>query len=144
MKKTKGGIKVRNVYGLTEVGDMTMVPDDVTGGTSVGSLVAEQYVRVVDRESGQVLPLNGVGEICVSGPQVSPGYFKRPDANEECYTDDGWYRTGDIGYFDSDGLLYIIDRYKEVIKVFGEQVTPAELESVLLSHESVAEACVVG
>ena len=142
-EKTKGGIQVRNVYGLTEVGDMTMVPDGVTG-SSVGSLVAAQYVRVVDRESGAALPLKGIGEICVSGPQVSPGYFKRPDANEEHYSPDGWYSTGDMGYFDDEGLLFIIDRYKEVIKVYGEQVTPAELESVLLSHESVAEACVVG
>jgi acyl-CoA synthetase (AMP-forming)/AMP-acid ligase II len=131
------------VYGLTEVGDITIIPDEASGST-VGSLVTAQFVRVVDRAKGTVLPISRIGEIFVSGPQVFAGYFKRPDADAEHFTADRWFRTGDMGYFDSEGLLFIIDRFKEVIKVFGEQVTPAELESVLLSHESVAEAAVVG
>lgn len=128
---TNSSLKIRNVYGLTEVGDITITPDEADC-SSVGSLVAAQFVRVVDRETRTPLPVGQVGEICVSGPQVSAGYFNRPDANEEHYTSDGWFSTGDMGYFDDQGLLYIMDRYKEVIKVFGEQVTPAELESGML------------
>ena len=142
-EQTGGRIWVHNVYGLTEVGDLTAAPNGSTG-SAAGSLLATHTVTIVDAVTSEALPLGQVGEVCVSGPQVTPGYWKREDANKQHFSANGFFRTGDIGYFDDDGLLFIIDRLKEVIKAYGEQVTPAELESVLLSHDSVAEAAVVG
>ena len=75
---------------------------------------------------------------------VTAGYYMRPAAQTDNFTQDGWFRTGDMGYFDENGLLFLIGRLKDVIKVDGFQVAPADLESLLLSHEAVAEAAVVG
>jgi acyl-CoA synthetase (AMP-forming)/AMP-acid ligase II len=72
------------------------------------------------------------------------GYLNRPDANAESFDADGFYRTGDVGYVDEDGMYYIVDRVKELIKVKGFQVPPAELEAVLLGCESIADAAVIG
>jgi long-subunit acyl-CoA synthetase (AMP-forming) len=88
-----------------------------------------------------------VGEIWVAGPNVMKCYYKKPDSTKETIVEDGgmrWLRTGDIGYFDEKGRMYIVDRLKELIKVKGLQVAPAELEQYLLTHPDVADAAVVG
>lgn len=72
------------------------------------------------------------------------GYWNRPDATAETLTKDGWLKTGDIAYCDDQGFLWIVDRKKELIKVKGNQVAPAELEAVLLEHDGLADAAVVG
>ena len=100
--------------------------------------------RVVDPETGADVDASRPGEIWVRGPQVMIGYLNRPDATRDMLTEDGWLRTGDIGHADEDGDFFIVDRLKELIKYKGMQVAPAELESVLLSHPSVADAAVVG
>ena len=83
------------------------------------------------------------GEICVRGPQVMKGYLNRPDATTAMVDADGWLHTGDIGYADEDGCFFIVDRLKELIKYKGLQIAPAELEAVLLTHPSVADAAVI-
>jgi acyl-CoA synthetase (AMP-forming)/AMP-acid ligase II len=98
----------------------------------------------VDLESGAPLGTNERGEVLVRGPQVMRGYLYHPDATAATITDDGWLRTGDLGYVDEDGHLHLVDRLKEMIKYKGAQVAPAELEAVLLSHPNVADAAVVG
>ena len=84
------------------------------------------------------------GEIWFRGPQAFQGYLNNPAMTAETITPDGWVRTGDIGHFDGDGYLYITDRLKELIKVKGFQVAPAELEALLLTHPAVADAAVIG
>jgi len=86
---------------------------------------------------------NQEGEICVRGPQVMKGYLNRPDATAEMIDADGWLHTGDIGYADTDGCFFVVDRVKELIKYKGMQVAPAELEAMLLKHPAVADAAVV-
>ena len=84
------------------------------------------------------------GEVLVQGPQVMQGYLNNPEATARTIDADGWLRTGDIGHFDTDGYLYISDRVKELIKVKGFQVPPAEVEAALLTHAGVADAAVIG
>jgi acyl-CoA synthetase (AMP-forming)/AMP-acid ligase II len=98
----------------------------------------------VDPVTGRDVPPGGDGEIWLRGPQVMKGYFKRPDETRDTLDDEGWLHTGDIGHADDDGDFFIVDRLKELIKYKGMQVPPAELEAVLLSHPSVADAAVVG
>jgi acyl-CoA synthetase (AMP-forming)/AMP-acid ligase II len=99
---------------------------------------------VADVESGEPLGANELGEVLVRGPQAMRGYLNRPDATALALGEDGWLRTGDLGYVDEDGYLYLVDRLKEMIKHRGTQIAPAELEAGLLSHPRVAEAAVVG
>ena len=84
-----------------------------------------------------------MGEVWVHGPQVMKGYLHNPDATRAMIDDDGWLHTGDIGYADSDGYLYVVDRVKELIKYKGQQVAPAELEAIVQSHPAVADAAVI-
>ena len=98
----------------------------------------------MDRKTGKSLGLNEIGEIYAKGPDVCPGYWKNEKAYAENFTDDGWLKTGDAGYFNEEGLLFIVDRYKELIKVDTQQVAPIEIETLLLRHEYVQEAAVIG
>src|SRR5690606_8232637 len=84
------------------------------------------------------------GELWVKGPQVMKGYLNNPKATAETIVQDGWLRTGDVATFDEDGYLFILDRVKELIKVKGFQVAPAEVEAALLSHPKVADVAVIG
>jgi len=95
-------------------------------------------------ESGELVPPGTEGEIWIKGPNIFAGYHNNPAATAHCMTEDGYFRTGDIGYQDKDGHLYITDRLKELIKYKGFQVAPAELEGLLVGHDKVADACVLG
>lgn len=144
--------RFRQSFGSTEMGFATIVPSDMANESNVlssGIPVPGFSVRIIptpDQGSGteRFLPPNQVGEICVKGPQLTIGYLKNPAANSEAFDEDGFFRTGDGGYMDEKGLLYVTDRFKEIIKCDGMQVSPAELESILLSHPAVREAAVIG
>lgn len=99
--------------------------------------------KVVDATSGAELGADQQGELWIRGPQVMKGYLNRPEATAAMLDDDGWLRTGDLGYADAEGHFYVVDRLKELIKVKGFQVAPAELEAVLLAHPAVADAAVI-
>ncbi|NWF67713.1 MAG: 4-coumarate--CoA ligase family protein [Chloroflexi bacterium] len=133
-------------YGLTETSPVThATPNDparIKAG-AVGPSIRSTEVRIVDLSSGQDLEVGQEGEVWIRGPQVMRGYLNRPDASAQTIDSDGWIHTGDIGYVDSDGYLYVIDRLKELIKYKGMQVAPAELEGLLLAHEAVADAAVI-
>ncbi|CAN0283786.1 unnamed protein product, partial [Phaeothamnion confervicola] len=85
-----------------------------------------------------------VGEIWIRGPQVMKGYWNMPEETAKSITDDGWFRSGDAGYLDADGFLYIHDRVKDMIVSGGENVYPAEVENVLMAHPGIADVAVIG
>ncbi|MER5558592.1 class I adenylate-forming enzyme family protein [Streptomyces sp. NPDC056084] len=144
------GPYIRNGYGLTEcTAPCASVPpekeapvDPVSGTLSVGVPGPETVVRIVDLEGNDV-PFGEQGEIVVRGPQVVPGYWRRPEATAEAFPG-GELRTGDIGFMDRDGWLYVVDRMKDMINASGFKVWPREVEDVLYTHPAVREAAVVG
>lgn len=85
-----------------------------------------------------------VGELWCRGPNVMKGYWRNPKATAQTLTPDGWLKTGDVAYVDENGMFFIVDRIKELIKVKGNQVAPAELEALLLEHPGIADAAVIG
>lgn len=144
------GPYIHNGYGLTEcTAPCASVPpgqwapvDRASGTLAVGVPGAETVVRIVD-ERGRDVPFGEHGEIAVRGPQVVPGYWRRPEASAEALPD-GELRTGDIGFMDREGWLYVVDRKKDMINASGFKVWPREVEDVLYTHPAVREAAVVG
>ncbi|MFG2637424.1 class I adenylate-forming enzyme family protein [Streptomyces sp. NPDC048362] len=144
------GPYIRVGYGLTEcTAPCASVPpgleapvDPVSGTLSVGLPGADTLVRILD-ERGEEVPFGEQGEIVVRGPQVVPGYWRRPEATAETFPD-GELRTGDIGFMDAQGWLYVVDRKKDMINASGFKVWPREVEDVLYTHPAVREAAVVG
>ncbi|WP_016935625.1 class I adenylate-forming enzyme family protein, partial [Rhodococcus sp. R1101] len=144
------GHYIHNIYGLTETTSPShAVPlgrrapvDELTGATSVGVPVYDTVVRIVD-DNGNDLPPGEVGELVTAGPQVVAGYWNKPEATANSIPD-GVLHTGDMGYMDSDGWFYIIDRKKDQINASGYKVWPREVEDVLYEHDAVREAAVVG
>ena len=132
-------------YGMTELSPGSHVSPKGKGrkGAS-GVTLPNTQCRIVDPETLTDVPDGADGEIWVKGPQVMKGYLNNPVATAETIVQDGWLRTGDIGHFDADGYLYITDRLKELIKVKGFQVAPAELEALILKHPAITDAAVIG
>jgi acyl-CoA synthetase (AMP-forming)/AMP-acid ligase II len=140
------GTQLIQAYGMTEVSGATHVGSCLPGHikpTSGGTLLPNTQCLVVDPASGEALDRGQQGEIWVRGPLVMQGYLGRPDATAATIDSDGWLHTGDVGYVDNDGDVYIVDRVKELIKYKGLQVAPAELEAILLGHPAVADAAVI-
>lgn len=141
------GVPIRQGYGLTEVtvavtGQPIDAPLIKPGG--VGRLLPNVEARILDPVSGSDLGANRPGELLLRGPNVMQGYLNQPEATAATLDGDGWLHTGDVGMFDDDGELFIVDRLKELIKVKGYQVAPAQLEAMLLQHPAVADAAVIG
>jgi 4-coumarate--CoA ligase len=139
------GAEVAQAYGMTELSPIShMVPDGAARPGSCGVAVPSTECRIVDPATGRDAAPGEEGELWVRGPQVMKGYHNRPDATAATITPDGWLRTGDLAVIEQDGHLFIRDRLKELIKVKGFQVAPAEVEAVLLAHPAVLDAAVVG
>jgi len=138
------GCIVTQGYGLTETSPSTNTnPLDRIKIESCGPPWADTFEKIVSLDTGEELAAGEVGELAVKGPQVMKGYWKRPEETSQCLSEDGWLLTGDIGWLDEDGYLYILDRKKEMIKYKGYQVAPAELEAVLHEHPAVLDAAVI-
>jgi len=139
------GCDIRYGYGLTEVSPLShaSLPPRTDKPGSVGYCLPNTQCRILDYTTGVELGPNQEGEIWLRGPQVMKGYLGNPKATMNMITGEGWLRTGDIGYADEEGRLYVVDRLKELIKYKGRQVAPAELEAVLLSHPAIADAGVI-
>ncbi|MGO4764151.1 AMP-binding protein [Cupriavidus sp. 2KB_3] len=135
-------------YGLSEASPNVAINDwRDDAALRVGGLARPHdgvAVRIIDEASGTVCGADEVGEIQVKGWGVMRGYYKQPEANAKVFTADGWLRTGDLGALRSDGCLRLVGRLKDVFRVGGENVAPAEVEQALLSHPAVASAQVVG
>jgi acyl-CoA synthetase (AMP-forming)/AMP-acid ligase II len=133
-------------WGLTETSVGVTMPDRRLGTVpgSVGRVMANTELRVVDPSSGRDRKAGEQGELWVRGPQVMAGYLHRPEATADLIDAGGWLHTGDLGLVDQDGNVFVVDRIKDLIKVNAFQVAPAELEALLVSHPAVADAAVVG
>ena len=141
------GLLLRQGYGMTESTSATSInPKDPAKRKlgSCGHLFPSCEARVVDIVDGRELAAGETGEIWLRGPHIMKGYWNQPEATEQALPGDGWMRTGDIGYFDPDGCVFIVDRLKEFIKYKAYQVAPAELEDILQSHPAVLDAAVIG
>jgi acyl-CoA synthetase (AMP-forming)/AMP-acid ligase II len=139
------GCTVKQGYGLTETSPVTHISprSGNTPLTAVGYCVANTQLRIADVDTGAPLSTGESGEIWIKGPQVMKGYHQNPEATAAMIDGDGWLHTGDVGYVDGEGYLYVIDRVKELIKFKGLQIAPAELEAVLLEHPDLADAAVI-
>jgi long-chain acyl-CoA synthetase len=136
--------RIREVYGLTEgagMGTANRRSEPFRPG-SAGRAYKHTELQILDEEDRPV-PSGERGEICMRGPIVMRGYHNRPDETESILRG-GWLHTGDVGYLDEDGFLFVVDRKKDMIIRGGENIYPAELEAVLHEHPAVAEAAVVG
>lgn len=147
------GCGFAQAYGLTETTGaiVTLPPEDhdLQGEhlhrlRAAGRPHAGVEVKIVAPDTGEALPLGEPGEIWTRSGQNMVGYWRDPEGTAATITADGWLRTGDVGYFDADGYLYIHDRVKDMIISGGENIYPAEVENVLIRHESVGDVAVIG
>jgi acyl-CoA synthetase (AMP-forming)/AMP-acid ligase II len=142
--EAKFGIAILEGYGLTE-GACCSTLNPFHGPRKIGSIglpVRGQDVVILDERGGPAA-VSEPGEVCLRGPNVMLGYLNRPDATAETLRD-GWLHTGDVGYRDADGYIYLVDRKKDMIIRGGENIYPREIEDVLLEHDGVKGAAVVG
>ena len=138
------GATVRQGYGMTEASPATHYTGPAKERAGMGGLLLPSTeCRIVDPETGCDVDVGERGEVWVRGPQVMKGYLDNAEATARTLDADGWLRTGDVGVIDPDGYLAIVDRLKELIKVKGFQVAPAELEALLLKHPGIADAAVI-
>ena len=140
------GVGISEGYGLTECAPV--VAGNPGNGLermgTVGQPVPGTSLKCID-DQGNEVAIGERGEICVRGPQVMKGYWKRPDASKDAFTEDGeWFRTGDVGIIDEDGFVSIVDRIKDMIIVSGFNVFPNEIEGVVAEHPSVENCAVIG
>ncbi|MGY0218256.1 AMP-binding protein [Endozoicomonadaceae bacterium StTr2] len=139
------GCKICEGFGMTETSPIISAnrPEDVRLGT-VGLPLPATEVRLVDEEGNVVSGPEAVGELCVKGPQVMKGYWKRPEATADILDQDGWLRTGDVAQISDEGFIRIVDRKKDMIVVSGFNVYPNELEDVLAHHPGVHQCAAIG
>lgn len=140
------GVSLTQAYGMTEAAPVVSLlwPEDHGGQrlTSAGRAAPHSEVRILAAD-GQEVPTGVVGEICARGDNIMLGYWKRP-AETSAALRDGWYHTGDGGYLDSDGFLFVVDRLKDMIITGGENVYSAEVENAISTHPDVASVAVIG
>ena len=138
------GCEVKQAWGMSELSPIgTFTSDYNIRSGSVGQLVSSTYGKVVDPSTHRSLGPGEPGELMIKGPQVMMGYLNDASKTAECLSDDGWLRTGDVAQYDEDGFFFITDRLKELIKVRGYQVAPAEIEALLLTHPNISDAAVI-
>jgi len=143
--KKATGVPIIEGYGLTETSPVAISnPLDIQDWTgSIGMPIPSTEAVILD-DAGQEMRIGEVGEICIRGPQVMPGYWNRPDESEKVFTRDGWFRTGDMGFMDARGYFAITDRKKDIIVVSGFKVFPNQIEDAVALHPGVAEVAAIG
>lgn len=141
------GIQMLQGYGLSETAPAAIFLVGEHSLTKLGSCgVPTMFIeaKLVDGSGNLIEENNEVGEICLRGPNITIGYWNKPEATAAAFDESGWFHTGDLGRRDDDGFYYIVDRIKDLVITGGENVYPAEVENVLFEHPSVAEVAVVG
>jgi fatty-acyl-CoA synthase len=141
------GVRMADGFGMTEAGTVLGMPVEagrIAGKAGSAGLPAPMIgLRLVD-DDGRDVAAGEPGEIWLSGPSITPGYWNRPEETERAFTADGWFRTGDIARRDEEGFVTLVDRRKDMFISGGENVYPVEIETVLLDHPGIAEAAVIG
>lgn len=139
------GARICNGMGMTETGPTVFLMDEKAIGEKIGSVGKPQVlasVRIVDA-SGEDVASGDEGELWFAGPGVTPGYWSREEATRDAFSDDGWFKSCDVGRRDADGYYYIVGRTQEMYISGGENIYPAEVESHLAAHPDILEAAVV-
>jgi fatty-acyl-CoA synthase len=142
---TERGVPLVQGWGMTETspaGTMLDAADAIRKLGSAGKAMMHTAIRIVDDEGNDVAP-GGIGELLIKGPNITPGYWNKPDATKSSFTD-GWLHTGDAARMDEEGFVYIVDRWKDMYISGGENVYPAEVENVLFQLPAVADAAIIG
>ncbi|XP_029159124.1 4-coumarate--CoA ligase 1-like isoform X2 [Nylanderia fulva] len=144
LRRTLPNVLILQSYGMTEIcGSGTLqLPNHKAG--SCGTVIGYVEMKIVDPEDGKVLSPNNQGELWIKTPTMMTCYYKNPKATKTIIDEKGWLHSSDIGYFDEDGELFIVDRMGEFIKYKGYQISPGEIEGILVTHPAVIEAAVVG
>lgn len=140
------GLLFQQGYGLTETAPTCLLipaADAFRKAGSAGKAAVHVEVRVVD-DDGRDVPPDAIGEVWTRGPNLFSGYWHRPDATAEAFSDDGWFKTGDLARIDAEGFIYVVDRKKDMIISGGENIYPAEIEDVLYGHPAIADVAVIG
>lgn len=143
-KHLQNGCLVNVGYGMSEIGGMIAI--DYNGAydkDTVGQLQNGRCVKIVDEHGNRCGP-NVDGEVCVKTNYTFLGYFGNQKATEELFDAEGFVRTGDIGHFDNDNYLYLIDRKKDILKHKGYQISPSEIEAYLIESSQIESACIIG
>jgi fatty-acyl-CoA synthase len=139
------GVPLVQGWGMTETspsGTMVDAVDAIRKAGSAGKALMHTAIRIVD-DVGKDVPANGIGELLIKGPNITPGYWNKPEATACAFTD-GWLHTGDAARIDDEGFLYIVDRWKDMYISGGENVYPAEVENVLFQLPQVADVAIIG
>ena len=140
------GISMLNGYGLTETAPSAaflMAEHSLLKPGSIGRAPLYSELKIVD-DDGRKVEAGVTGEICVRGPNVTPGYWNNPEGSRSAIDDAGWFKTGDAGYLDTDGLIFLADRKKDIIVSGGENIASVEVENALFSHPHVKDVAVIG
>jgi fatty-acyl-CoA synthase len=140
------GVDFCQGYGLTETAPFSAFLTPEWAGSKLGSAgqpPLHSDTRIVD-DNNRPLSAGERGEICLRGPNIMKGYWNRPEATAAAIDNEGWFHSGDVGYVDEDGFLFICDRLKDMVISGGENVYPAEVEGALYKHKSIAEVAVIG
>jgi acyl-CoA synthetase (AMP-forming)/AMP-acid ligase II len=138
------GCHISQGYGLTESMVSFMQTENPDTPASVGHAAPGVEVKIIDVGTGEELGPHQDGEILIRAPQVMKGYLNAEEATRKVLEPDGFLHTGDLGHVDDTGELFIVDRLKELIKYNGQQVSPVELEAILITHPKIADAAVIG
>ncbi|CAG4953294.1 unnamed protein product [Colias eurytheme] len=147
LEKSKSNLAFGQGFGATETCSLTtttFIDTKIEDYSSCGEPMVNVELKFVDPVTGNDVPIGESGELLVRSPTLMKGYHKNEKATKESITEDGFFKTGDLGYYKPNVGLYVTDRIKELIKVKGMQVAPAELESLLRSHPAVQDAAVIG
>ncbi|CAK9828894.1 Luciferin 4-monooxygenase [Anthophora retusa] len=144
LRKQLPHVSSLQAYGMTELGGLISAQTEDSTSGSCGVVILNTELKIVDLETGKTLGANQTGEICAKTSTMMTGYYKNPEATKGIIDKDGWLHTGDLGYYNDKGEIFIVDRLKELIKYQGHQITPNEIETILQSHPAVLEVAVVG
>jgi acyl-CoA synthetase (AMP-forming)/AMP-acid ligase II len=144
---------VMNGFGMTECGAVSTTVDlnwphgiraiPNLPPLTVGRLYPNTSLKVLDLSTGKTLGPNEKGELAIKSPVMCTGYLNRPEESAKTFQDE-WLRTGDLGYYDTEGFIFIVDRIKETFKYFNNHISPSDLEEILVQHPAIAEASVFG
>jgi len=141
------GVKFKQGFGMTEVGPGCFALDPWDAERKIGSIGTPNFfidAKVVDPEKGRDCSANEIGELLFKGPTVTAGYWNRPELNKTLLDEDGWFKTGDMVYYDTEGYYYVVDRVKDMFISGGENVYPREIERILEQHPKIAQVQVIG